>query len=264
MKPKIIFFDIDGTLLIENSRIIPESTRKSIKIAQQKGNLVFINTGRPKISLDKFITDLNFDGYICGCGTYVEFKEEVLLSKSLGNHLSSLIVSKLREYKIDGILEGKDCLYYDQNENIKSKEVFNLKNYHLSEKLYTGLTWDDNNINFDKFTIFGDDNSNFDCFIKDFNNIFEFINRGKNFYEVVPKGYSKASGIKFIIDKLNIPIENTYAIGDSTNDLSMLQYVNNSIAMGNSTSILFDYVSFVTKDIDEDGVEFALKHYKII
>ena len=54
MKPKIIFFDIDGTLLIENSRIIPESTRKSIKIAQQKGNLVFINTGRPKISLDKF------------------------------------------------------------------------------------------------------------------------------------------------------------------------------------------------------------------
>ncbi len=85
-----------------------------------------------------------------------------------------------------------------------------------------------------------------------------------NFYEIVPKGFSKASGIEFLINELNIPFENTYAIGDSTNDLPMLKYVKNSIAMGNSNPLLFDLVSYVTTDIEEDGIYKALKHYSLI
>ena len=81
---------------------------------------------------------------------------------------------------------------------------------------------------------------------------------------MVPKGYSKATGIKFLEEYLNIPLKDCYAIGDSSNDLSMLQYVPNSIAMGNSDPLLFDLVSFVTKDIEDDGIEYALSHYKII
>lgn len=264
MKPNIIFFDIDGTLLIEETHIIPESTKKALKLAQEKGNLIFINTGRPRKSLDTFITDLNFDGYICGCGTYIEYNNDVLISKDLGHELCKKIVDKLRECKIDAILEGKDSLYYDEDNNIKSKEVLNIKKHHTKEKLYTGMTWDDKNINFDKFTIFGDEKSDFSSFINEFNDIFEFIHRGENFYEVIPLGYSKASGIEFIINELNIPHENTYAIGDSTNDLSMLSYVKHSIAMGNSTPKLFEYVSYITKDIKDDGIEYALKHYKLI
>ena len=63
---------------------------------------------------------------------------------------------------------------------------------------------------------------------------------------------------------INIPFENTYAIGDSTNDLPMLKYVKNSIAMGNSNPLLFDLVSYVTTDIEEDGIYKALKHYSLI
>jgi hydroxymethylpyrimidine pyrophosphatase-like HAD family hydrolase len=44
----------------------------------------------------------------------------------------------------------------------------------------------------------------------------------------------------------------------------MLEYVKNSIAMGNGNPLLFDLVSFVTKDIEDDGIDYALKHYKII
>jgi hydroxymethylpyrimidine pyrophosphatase-like HAD family hydrolase len=67
-----------------------------------------------------------------------------------------------------------------------------------------------------------------------------------------------------IIEHLGIPFENTYAIGDSANDLTMLKYVNNSIAMGNSNPKLFEIVNFVTKDINDDGIEYALKHFEII
>ena len=44
----------------------------------------------------------------------------------------------------------------------------------------------------------------------------------------------------------------------------MLEYVKNSIAMGNSHPLLLDLVSFVTKDIEEDGISYALENYNLI
>ena len=264
MKPKIIFFDIDGTLLTEDTFLIPDSTKSALKKAQKNGHLLFINTGRPFISVDDFIKKLNFDGFICGCGTYISYKNDVLLYKRIRQATCKKIVQKLKEYKIDAILEGHDSLYYDSDENIKCDYVKFLKKRHTETGIYKGKSFDDENLQFDKLTIFGYEESNFTAFKKDFNEIFDFIHRGKYFYEVVPHNYSKASGIKFIIDTLKIPYENTYAIGDSTNDLSMLEYVKHSIAMGNSNPILFDKVSFVTKDINYNGIEYALNHYNII
>ena len=43
----IIFFDIDGTIMTEDERmIIPESTVSAIAETRRKGNLTFINSGR--------------------------------------------------------------------------------------------------------------------------------------------------------------------------------------------------------------------------
>lgn len=262
MKPNIIFFDIDGTLINEKTYIVPDSTKEAIKKAQENGHLIFINTGRPIIEIDDCLKELNFDGYICGCGTYIEFNNKELFYRSLGTSLSKQVVDKMREYHIDAILEGKKGVYYDIN--IYSEEVLRNKARHTEQGFYRGQTFDDSDIDFDKVVMWTNENSDFENFHKEFENVFEFIHRGEGFYELVPLGFSKASGIKYLIEYLDIPHENTYAIGDSTNDLSMLEYVKNSIAMGNSHPLLFDLVSFVTRDIEEDGIAYALKHYNII
>lgn len=264
MKPNIIFFDIDGTLLNEQTYTVPDSAKKAIKMAQDNGNFIFINTGRPILEIDNCIKELEFDGYICGCGTYVEFKSKELFHKSIGIELSKQIVNKLRKCNIDAILEGKHGVYYDYDKNINSNEVSRIKSRHTGEGFYKGHTFDDSDIDFDKLVIWNNENSNFESFYNEYKNSFEFIHRSENFYEIVPLGFSKASGIKYIMEYLDIPYEQTYAIGDSTNDLSMLEFVKNSIAMGNSHPLLFDLVSFVTKDIEEDGISHALKHYNII
>ena len=90
-----------------------------------------------------------------------------------------------------------------------------------------------------------------------------FIDRGDGLFEVVPKGFTKATGIRFILDRLGIPLKNAFAIGDSPNDLPMLEAVPNSIAMGGSERI-YPYVSFITKPLEENGIEYALKHFGII
>ena len=92
----------------------------------------------------------------------------------------------------------------------------------------------------------------------------EFIDRGSHMAEIIQKGYSKATGIQFMCDYLNIPLENCYAVGDSTNDLSMLEYVPHSIAMGNSCPEVLKRCSYITADVDKDGIYLALKHFNII
>lgn len=79
----------------------------------------------------------------------------------------------------------------------------------------------------------------------------------------MPKDFTKATAIDFILERLGIPLENAYAIGDSMNDLPMLTAVPNSIAMGGAEKI-YPYVSFITKPIEDDGIEFALRHFGII
>ena len=63
---------------------------------------------------------------------------------------------------------------------------------------------------------------------------------------------------------LGINKEDTYAIGDSINDLEMLQCVGHGIAMGNATQVAKDVAEYVTTDIHEDGIYNALKHYGLI
>ncbi|WP_294377493.1 Cof-type HAD-IIB family hydrolase [uncultured Clostridium sp.] len=262
MAKSILFFDIDGTLLSETTHTIPKSTKAALKKARENGHLLFINTGRAFSNIDDIIKDLNFDGYVCGCGTYIEFKNKELFSKTFDNTFTKELVKNIRECKLDGIIESKTATYYD--DFIYGPEVKKIKENHIPAKGQIIKTFDDNEMDCDKFVIWYNKNSDFQKFHNIYKNDFDFIHRDVNFYEIVPKGFSKASGIEFLIKELNISYENTYAFGDSTNDLSMLKYVKNSVAMGNSNPILFDFVSYITDDIEKDGIYNALKHFKLI
>lgn len=260
----IIFFDIDGTLVDETTNLIPESTLLALEKAKANGHLIFINTGRPLSIVSKLHKSIKWDGLILGCGTYIEYNNEVLLHKSLGKELTKELAKDILKYNLEGALEGRYGIFFDDHSNIKTAGIIDSIERLTFEGVYNGSTWHEDEIDVDKLVIFIKDDSDFDGFYEKYNGIFEFIKRDETFYELVPHGYSKATGIEYIINHLNIPHENTFAIGDSTNDLSMLEYVNNSIAMGNSNPILFNKVKFVTKNVDDNGIYHALEHYGMI
>ena len=64
MEQKLLFFDIDGTLITEGPGVLPKSTRQAICMAKERGHFLFINTGRTLRSLAKKITELGFSGYV--------------------------------------------------------------------------------------------------------------------------------------------------------------------------------------------------------
>ncbi len=75
IKNKIIFFDIDGTLIAYDGEksVMPESTKLAIKKLRENGHLVFISSGRPIRFIIQEFRGM-FDGFICGNGTYLIYK----------------------------------------------------------------------------------------------------------------------------------------------------------------------------------------------
>lgn len=261
MDTKIIFFDIDGTILSERTGNVSESTINAIRTAQSNGHLAFINSGRTYAEIDRELIEIGFDGYVCGCGTYISYHDKVLFNKTISSSLSTEILHDLIALKIDAVLEGSSAIYYADFPALP--KLVKLRSYQRDIKHFNIQSWSSKQLQFDKFCIWPSSPISEEQFCIKYNAQFDFINRS-GFYEVVPKGCSKASGIAFLLEYLNLPHENTYALGDGANDLAMLEYVKHSIAMGNSKEEIKNIVSFVTSDVDDDGAAHALKHFEII
>lgn len=78
--------------------------------------------------------------------------------------------------------------------------------------------------------------------------------------EFIPKGISKAEGLKDLKKHLNIKRENILAIGNSLNDLSMLEFAGSGIAMKNSDPLLLEHFQNMSRFTNnEEGVYHILK-----
>lgn len=257
---KILFFDIDGTLLTEDTHIVPLSTKVALQKAKDKGHLVFINTGRPISTIDNMIKDLAPDGYVCGCGTYVTYRNKILYEKTLSQERCSEIVDLLKQTNVEAILEGKNAVYFDKQ--IKHPFLSFIKDRYINEN-FNVKAFTDTPITFDKFAVWFDEHADIERFKKGIPD-FTYIVRGADFGEIVPCECSKATGIQFLSDHFEIPLDSCYVFGDSTNDESMLSYVKHAIVMGNGAPELFKHAYYVTKDIKDNGISHALEYLNLI
>ena len=88
--------------------------------------------------------------------------------------------------------------------------------------------------------------------------------QGENRGEISPLNISKGTAIKFILNTLNIDKKDAYCFGDSNNDLSMFPEVQNSICMGNGKSEVKKKATYVTKNIDDGGIEHGMRYFGLI
>lgn len=261
---KILFFDIDGTLITDDSRkLLPDSARMAIRQARENGNLAFINSGRVFVNIEDSIRDVGFDGYVCGCGTYIVAQDRELLHHVISQERCHDIAVKARECGMMAIYEHTCHTAYDREmREDGNKEILDYFRA-MKRKLIDDI--ESPEFVFDKFTAWYDpDNDRVDEFKEYVSADFNCIRREGYFIEVVPKGFSKATGIEFLLRHYNIPVENAYVFGDSNNDLEMLQYVPNSVAMGVCTPEVEAVASYRTKSVTEDGIYHALKHFEVI
>lgn len=85
-----------------------------------------------------------------------------------------------------------------------------------------------------------------------------------NGYDVAPHGINKGTGIKSLINILNLKPEEVVSFGDNYNDKEMMESTGYRVAMGNAVEDIKNMADFVTKSVTEDGIAYALKQLKMI
>lgn len=275
---KIVFFDIDGTVWDWNG-VIPDSAVRAIKMLKDKGNIPIICSGRSKGHIrDKTLLNIGFSGIIAACGDHVEYEGKMIYEKYLPLDLIKVIIESSEKFQVPIVLEGPEKCWISTKGF--EKDDFVTRMYEALGEDAIGLRGFSSDMKVNKFS--GDviTQSDFASFKRCLEKDVCFIEHGLTpdvnqrpdkdlseihaVFEAVIPGTSKAEGIKKLCEYAGISLENTYAIGDSANDIEMIQCVNTGICMGNGTPALKEVSDYVTTDIWDDGIMKALEHYNLI
>ena len=231
MSRKAVFFDIDGTLWDEHF-VIPESTKEAIRKLRENGQLAFLCSGRTRAFIqDERLLALGFDGIVAGCGTWIEMDGKTLFYKKLEQELIEDTIHILKEYGIPTVYEGSQNLYMDLEEFEEDPYGLRLKET-LGEDLLP-VTGNEAIMEISKFSCSTPD----DAYLKVLSHLeenFTPLVHDAACAEFIPKGFSKASGIEKTCELLGIEKEDTYAFGDSINDVEMLKQAYYSFAVANA------------------------------
>lgn len=258
MRRKALFFDVDGTLLESMARKIPESTIRVISEASRQGHLIFINSGRTRCLLGDMERQLPVDGMLCGCGTYIESAGKVILHNVLTEERRREIQNLILDCKLDGILEGPEhCCVQEGLSHMGGVEA--VKKLVDKTGFLISRDWRKDAVAFDKFCVLADENSDFPRFAEGVKQDITPIDRGGGLYECIPTGFDKGSAMRFVLEYFQVPWEDSYAFGDSMNDLAMIRYASHSILMGEHDAGLEPYADFITKKVSEDGIAYAFE-----
>ena len=258
----VIFFDIDGTIVHDESQIIPESTVRSIAALAEAGHTPIINTGRPYSHIDPRVRAMAFAGWVCAGGMEVYVDGSWLQKHRFTPEVRKAVVAAVRECKMQVIYEAVGGFLLDGAYSSNDRVV--LESRRIMDRGCFAKQLEGSDEEIIKFVTFDEPESRHGEFVEKMSPYFTCIERGGGMIECVAKGCSKASGVELLLDHLGAKREDTFAFGDSTNDISMFRAVGHSICMGDGMAEAKAQAEFVTAELLDDGIEKGLRHYGLI
>ena len=87
----------------------------------------------------------------------------------------------------------------------------------------------------------------------------EFLQSIADWYDINPRGWSKADGVRILARHLGLGLDEIVAFGDQINDLEMLRLLPNSTAVANAVPAAAEAARWRIGACDEDGVAIAME-----
>ncbi|WP_041139471.1 Cof-type HAD-IIB family hydrolase [Beduini massiliensis] len=256
MKRKFFFFDIDGTLTDQNpGGKVLDSTYRTLKKLQENGHVVSIATGREYVSAAEFAKKANIANMITDGGNGLVVDHQLIHIHPLHREDALKVIDECNEKDVGiCVMIDETRTWYSHNtrlyDHYKEKPYFTLTvnpwlDYHEIPqffKIYAGLTAEEE----DKITS-----------IKETGIPYSRYSHGH--IEIEPD--DKYQGILDMLQYLGGNEEDVVVFGDGKNDIKMMKRAKISIAMGNAIEEVKAAATFTTKRNDEDGIEYACKHF---
>lgn len=262
MAIRLLAVDLDDTLLSEACEV-SEANKKAIQEAVARGVIVTIATGRMFESAQKIAKEIGLDvPLIAYNGALVQsaISEEVLMKQCLDEDAAQAVLELFREKGWYVQLYRNDTLYVDvatedtrdYEDRVKTKAVEIGKAFYEDPKdILKMLAIDDpDKLDFVEETV-------------------QTAFQGKVFaprsrprlLEIVNAKVNKGEALRFVAEHFGVKREEVMAIGDSNNDIAMLEYAGLGVAMDNASPRVKEVADVMTKSNEEDGVAAAIKEY---
>ncbi|MBB6671543.1 Cof-type HAD-IIB family hydrolase [Cohnella nanjingensis] len=251
MAYKIVFFDIDGTLLDEEKQV-PQDAAEAIRALKANGIEPVIATGRAPYFFKPLAEQLGIDSFVSLNGAYVVYKGKEVHQRHIPmTDLEQLVrLAEGRGHAL--VFQGKESFHTNQAEHAA---VFaSVNSLKVDQPGYNPDFWRSEGI----YQVFLHcERHEEQGYIETLPDL-RFIRWHANAMDVLPRTGSKAEGIQALLDALRLTPADAVAFGDGLNDKEMLKLVGLGIAMGNSNEELLPFADYVTSNVDEGGVRNGL------
>lgn len=271
MKYQLICIDLDGTLLDRKQKINPR-TIEVLKKAHQEGIHIVISTGRLYSDAEHYSKLLGVDSPIIASNGSIIKDTGERQSIYINGFDESLIT---RIYEVVNQHNQKLSVYTSDKMYISNFKIFSLIYY---ERLMnkgnnkTKLRYIFTKKHF-KRILKKERNQILKCEVFDYNlerietirrslkmiDAIETVSSVDFCIEITKKGVSKGDAVKILSEYYGINRQAIIAIGDSENDLTMIEYANMGVAMGNASEVLKNKANYITDTNDELGVAKAVE-----
>ncbi|WML43548.1 Cof-type HAD-IIB family hydrolase [Neobacillus sp. PS3-40] len=254
---KIVFFDIDGTLL-DHDKNLPVSTKEALFELKNNGVFVAIATGRAPFMFESLREELEIDSFVSFNGQYVVFENEAIYENPLNQGELDQFLRTTSQNKHPLIFMNEKTMKATvNNHQFIESSMSSLKfphpekdpTFYMNNKIFQTLL----------FCETGEEQ----LYIPNYPH-FDFVRWHPYSLDIIPAGGSKAEGIKKMIDRLGFDLEDVYAFGDGLNDIEMLKAVGTGVAMGNGVSEAKAHADFITSDVSQKGIWNGLKELNLI
>lgn len=276
---RLIAFDMDGTVLDNHKKILPQ-TRAVLERLAKQGIEIVPATGRPFCGLSPEIERLQGVRYVITCngaGIYEKATGKCLMedSISLDSFLPMLEEIEPLPVMADPFLKG-EAFMNEKNRPLVEKMHIpeELKEYIRTSRTlvpnlaeYLRARGDD----VEKLTINFVESDTGE--MQGYDEVADIIRKypemnivsgGIRNVEITKGGVSKASALLWLGEYLGISPEEMIAFGDSGNDSEMLRAAGIGVAMENAENEAKEAADFVTLSNTENGIVYALQKYGVL
>ncbi|MBP3479550.1 MAG: Cof-type HAD-IIB family hydrolase [Oscillospiraceae bacterium] len=244
---KIIFFDIDGTLVDMQTKRISAKTTEVLRRLKENGIKICIATGRSPISLPKF-DGVDFDAYLTFNGSYCYDQSGAILSNPIRTEDVQTIIRNAAAIGRPVAVATKDRLAANGTDD-------DLAEYYSFAHQVLTVAEDFEAVCQEEIyqIMLGCRESDYPAILKGVSDarIAAWWDRA---VDIIPANGGKGMGIKKILDYYHLDRTEAMAFGDGNNDIEMLEAVGTGIAMENASNRLKTVASDVCGHVAEDGI----------
>lgn len=261
MNTRILFTDLDGTLLNDNHEV-SAGNHAAINAALDNGHKIVITTGRPlasaKIQAERIglIREGCYAIAFNGGQIYDLYHQKTLYGHPVPASLVAPLFHKAAEQQLHiQTYSSTHILAEHESETLYKYAAISQLPYKTANDISTILE----DAPYKVIAISYDQPEKLAAFHqyikKTYVEILDSFYSSDTYLEIVPVGISKGFAVKWLCDFLNIPIENSVASGDAQNDISMLEAAHVGAVMCNAFPGIAEHGNYITKaDNNHDGV----------